>query len=133
MTLTHLPFNLALARIEQIGYARCVSFESRSLDGDRLTQVANVSMCEPSPRAAGFPAEPCKPRGAGSEPADSLQHPLHGKSGEHRANRMQLHRSNRQTWKPRSAESRAKKAIWSKAYKARKKLEQQALALESES
>lgn len=26
MTLTHLPFNLALARIEQIGYARCVQF-----------------------------------------------------------------------------------------------------------
>jgi hypothetical protein len=123
MTLTHLPFNLALARIEQIGYARCVSFESRSLDGDRLARLQEARQ----ESKGGMPAI------AGSEPADSHQHPFHGKSAEHRANRMQRHRTNRQTWKPRSAESRAKKAIWSKAYKARKKLEQQALALESES
>jgi hypothetical protein len=103
MTLTHLPFNLALARIEQIGYARCVSFT--------------------------LPASSLISR-TGTQGSRSLEKGRSASAGNHSP---QLHRTNRQTWKPRSAESRAKKAIWSRASKARKKLEQQALALESES
>jgi hypothetical protein len=53
------------------GFRTLAKRENRSPDGDGPMKVADESMCEASTRAVGMPTVPCKPRVAGSEPADS--------------------------------------------------------------